>query len=371
LATPHPSSINSRDDLPVHVLFMPVPRAGNPYQQQLAAGLAQHGVTVRMARGYAQPLPLLQAALRGPRPDVLHLHWTQPYLYWPRSGRLSRLLAWRLLFQLRAVRRLGIRIVWTVHNVAAHERADTEAELRVSRRLAGLCDALVVHCEAARETVIDALRIDPARLDRVVIVAHGHYLDAYTSDVSRADARRSFGVGDEERVLLLFGALRSYKGATDLLAAFRRVDDGRARLLLAGAPFTSQLRTEIEAAAAHDERVITRLEFVPDAEVGRYMRAADAAVVPFRDVLTSGSVILAMSFGLAVIAPRLGCLPETVGEEGGILYDPTATDALARALEHALRADLRQMGEHNRAAIGQISWDTVADETIRRAYAAD
>ena len=110
----------------MRVLFMPVPRQGNPYQHELARGLAAHGVEVVMARGYRQPLPFLWAWLRN-RPAVFHLHWTQPYLYWPGRRAPSRLLAWRLVWQLRLLRRLGVRIVWTVHNIATHEavrRAD-------------------------------------------------------------------------------------------------------------------------------------------------------------------------------------------------------------------------------------------------------
>lgn len=348
---------------------MPVPRAGNPYQSELARGLAAQGVTVRTGRGYAQPLPFLQAALRRPRIHVFHLHWTQPYIYWPRSGRMSALLAWRLLFQLRILRRLGVRIVWTVHNLGAHERSDDEAELRVSRRIAALADALIVHCESARERVVEVLAIPERRRSRVVVVPHGHYLDAYPEDVSRDEARRGLGLGRDERVLLLFGALRSYKGATELIGAFRRgVADTRARLLLAGAPFTDELRAEIQAEAASDPRVISRLGFVPDEEVPRLMRAADAAVVPFRDVLTSGSVVLAMSFGLAVIAPRLGCLPETLPEGGAVLYDPNAEGALDAALAAALAADLSAMGARNLEHIRQFGWERVADETIRLAY---
>jgi glycosyltransferase involved in cell wall biosynthesis len=352
----------------LHVLFMPVPRAGNPYQPELARGLASHGVTVRAGRGYAHLLPFLQAALKRPRPQVFHLHWTQPYLYWPRTGRMSRLLAWRLVFQLRLLRRLGIRIVWTVHNLGAHERSDNEAELRVSRRIASLSDALIVHCEQARERVIDELAIPAGRRDRVVVVPHGHYLDAYPSEVTRSEARAAYGLGEADTVLLLFGALRSYKGATELLAAFRGVDDPDARLLLAGAPFTDELRRDIEAQAGRDERVIARLQFVPDEEVPRLMRAADAAVVPFRDVLTSGSVVLAMSFGLAVVAPRLGCLPETLPEDGAVLYDPSNDRALDTAVKTALSADLRAMGARNLERISGFSWELVAEQTMRLAY---
>ena len=65
----------------------------------------------------------------------------------------------------------------------------------------------------------------------------------------------------------------------------------------------------------------SRLGFVPDDELQVYLRAADVVATPFLEILTSGSVLLAMSFERAVIAPRRGCVAETVGDDGGILYD--------------------------------------------------
>ena len=49
------------------------------------------------------------------------------------------------------------------------------------------------------------------------------------------------------------------------------------------------------------------LRYIPDAELQVWLRAADVVVLPFRDILTSGSAILALSFGRAVVAPALGC----------------------------------------------------------------
>jgi glycosyltransferase involved in cell wall biosynthesis len=320
-----------------------------------------------MARGYLQPLPFLWAWLRH-RPDVFHLHWTQPYLYWPGRSSPSRILSWRLTFQLRVLRRLGVRLVWTVHNIAAHEGEDSGAELRVSRQIAYMCDALIVHCEAARNLAIQAYMLQPARTDRVVVVPHGNYFDAYPATISRAEARASFGFGESERVFLLLGALRGYKGASELIAEFRKLPDPNARLLIAGKPFTPELLAELKAQTQGDPRIVGRLEFIPDVDIPRLLLASDCAVLPFRDVLTSGSLILAMSFGLPAIAPRLGCLPETVAEDGAFLYDAGDPDGLPGALKSALTSDLAAMGAANRARIEGFTWELVAERTIQLAY---
>ncbi len=72
------------------------------------------------------------------------------------------------------------------------------------------------------------------------------------------------------------------------------------------------------------------LETIPDDQMQVYLRAADAVVLPYRDVLSSGSAILAMTFGQPVIAPAIGCLPESLGSEGTILYDAGAAERPGR-----------------------------------------
>jgi glycosyltransferase involved in cell wall biosynthesis len=186
--------------------------------------------------------------------------------------------------------------------------------------------------------------------------------------MTRAEARASFGFGEVERVFLLLGALRGYKGATELIAELKKLPDPNARLLIAGKPFTPELAADLQAEVADDPRIVARLEFIPDAEIPRYLLAADCAVLPFRDVLTSGSLILAMSFGLAAIAPRLGCLPETVAEDGALLYDAEDPGGLGKALQQALTADLAGMGAANRRRIEGVSWESVAEATLRVAY---
>jgi beta-1,4-mannosyltransferase len=93
-----------------------------------------------------------------------------------------------------------------------------------------------------------------------------------------------------------------------------------------------------------------------------FLRAADAVVLPYRDVLTSGSAILAMTFGLPVVAPRIGCLPEAL-DGCSILYDPDRPPGLRAALDEALRADLRALGARAAAVAASLDWGMVGART--------
>ena len=93
------------------------------------------------------------------------------------------------------------------------------------------------------------------------------------------------------------------------------------------------------------------------------MNAADVVVFPYRDVLTSGALLLAMSFGKACIAPRIGCMGDVLETSGGFLYDLSdengLPDALARALQENNR--LAAMGQRNLCQAEKWNWDHRAE----------
>ena len=71
--------------------------------------------------------------------------------------------------------------------------------------------------------------------------------------------------------------------------------------------------------------------------------------MPYLASLTSGTLLLAMSLGRPVIAPRLPTLAELIIDgENGLLFDPQAQGSLTAALERACALDaseLRRLSE--------------------------
>ena len=94
-------------------------------------------------------------------PGCIHLHWMHRYLS-PIFGR-RRWAARRTTLELRMLRRLGVRVVWTIHNVGEHDRGGSKLEPRFNRRLISLADAVICHCDAARRLAIDGYEL-PASL---------------------------------------------------------------------------------------------------------------------------------------------------------------------------------------------------------------
>lgn len=344
--------------------MLPDYRNSNPYQKQLIAGLERRGVDVEVADS-ALLFPVLRACLDRGIPDVVHLHWAHRFVATDRSL-FVLLLGLRLLFDLAVLRLVGVRVVWTVHNRNDHERRSPGVECLVRHLLARVCSGIVVHCESARETVREAYRLPDRVADRIRVVPHGNYLDAYENDASPSTARDQLDLPPDATVFLYFGTIRRYKNVPALLDAFASVDEADARLLVAGSAWGDDLEAAVRERSARDERVRAIIEYVPDETIQRYLNAADAVVLPFENVLTSGSALLAMSFGRALIVPDIGCPAERIGDDGGFTYDPEDPNGLRTALSRALdpASDLDVMGERNLAVARQLDWDSIAARTL-------
>ena len=336
---------------------------GNPYSRLLASSLEEANVDVRPAGASSAWLSLLGAArARGPV-DLVHLQWQHRFFFWKDEGTVRAGFRTALFFvQWLVLRLLGIRFVWTVHNIVDHERRHVRLELRACRLLARLVDGIIVHCDVAADRVREAYRVGD---EKIHVVPHGHYIGSYPAPPDPARAREELGLPQGRRVLLHFGQIRPYKGVEDLIRAFRALGDPSGedwRLVIAGQPRYEWLGDRIRSLAKGDSRIRLDLRYVPDEELVSYLSAADGVVLPYTNLLTSGSAVLAASYGRVVVAPAVGCLREFPA--AAIIRYPADQD---RGLEKALRetrdAPLAEMGRAAREFIEGFPWVDVGRRT--------
>ncbi len=256
---------------------------------------------------------------------LLHLHWETSYLWGPEgSWRDQRYDDLRRILEGWSGR--GGHVAWTVHD--ANFFPSEEAG-----RMRGLCDLLAeasdlvhVHSQAAREHAIDDLGVAP---EKVVVVEHPSYVTLYPADAGGEPSPRAGG-----RRLLLFGTIKAYKNYPGLAAALEQLPRGAfSSVVFAGSGYPDLVpidRFRAVLPATLDAR------HIPETEVPDLFAAADFLVLPYSLSLTSGAALLSIGFGVPVIAPRLGGIPETLPPENApLLYDPDDPDGLMRALERA------------------------------------
>ena len=167
---------------------------------------------------------------------------------------------------------LGIRLVWTAHNVLPSSPVFAD-DLRARRQLVAACDLVLVHSQSTL-TKLGELGVVPRKS---VVVPHG----PFTLDVL-PESLRIPGTDNGPRRLLFFGKVRQYKGVEDLLAAFATLPpDLDVRLVVAGECSDLPLETSItELAGQSAGRVDVRLKHIPEDELAQFFADADVVVLP-------------------------------------------------------------------------------------------
>jgi glycosyltransferase involved in cell wall biosynthesis len=130
---------------------------------------------------------------------------------------------------------------------------------------------------------------------------------------------------------LFIGQCREYKNIPGLIKAFRDLPID-SLLLIAGQFQRDEYRQRVVTMADEDKRIKVYPKHIPDDELQDFLTACDCVVLPYLEILTSGSAMLALSFGRPVVSVRLGCLKDLVNDEVGVLFDPGDASGLKQAL---------------------------------------
>ena len=301
----------------------------NPYNWLLYTNCQKLGHTV----DEYSPFKILRGNF-----DIWHLHWPEHFLNYS-----NQLLVWRRLattFGLLTVARIhGIKLIWTVHNLQAHERLHPRVERWFWRKFIPMLDGYIYLSRSGKSAILK--RFPELETVQGHFIPHGHYRGVYPDKMSREASLARLELTGAAPVVAYVGQIRPYKNVPHLIRTFKRIENPDITLLVAGKPVSNHLRREIIRDASDDARIRLKLDFVPPEDVQLYMRASDLVVLPFTDIFNSGSAILALSFGKPILVPRKGALGEiqgSVGDRWVRTYDGELCPAiLSNAIEWALK----------------------------------
>lgn len=266
----------------------------------------------------------LMAELRNRRASgAVHIHWTGPLIEKRRSQREAEEFVDEFITALEEARTRGRAVLWTVHNALPHDSKYPDTAVRLHSEIARVADIIHVLSHATVDAV-DGVYELPA--DKVRVLEHSSYQGMYGDRVPMSDARREIGAGGG-RTALFFGQLRPYKGLDQLFdAAIALQQENPVELLLAGKP-APELADELGRIRSSGVSVTSALRFIEDSEVAAWFSAADVAVLPYRKVLNSGSMMLAATFALPVILPDEPALMADYGDQPWIRFFDTTRSA--------------------------------------------
>ncbi|MGA5441574.1 glycogen synthase [Streptomyces coelicolor] len=231
-------------------------------------------------------------------------------------------------------------------------------------------DAVIAVSGAMRDDILECYpALDPAR---VHVVHNGIDTALYRPDPG-TDALDRIGLDRSRPYVLFVGRITRQKGVPHLLRAVRRVDPAAQVVLCAGAPDTPEIDREFRELYEELSRVREGVHWIPQMlprpEVIQLLTHATVFACPSVYEPLGIVNLEAMACGTAVVASRVGGIPEVVDEGGtGLLVDvdDDFEAGLARALDVVLGdpGTARAMGEAGRErAVTEFGWDAVARRT--------
>jgi D-inositol-3-phosphate glycosyltransferase len=321
--------------------------------QRIDVGLVQ-----KISRVLAYYRRLLSYALKT-KSAVFHILWNNKFELFDRT---ALMLYYKLL---------GKKVVFTAHNVNAGERDANDTFLnRLTLKIQyRLLDQIFVHTGRMKTELASQFGVAP---EKITVIPYGINNMVPNTPMTSLAARERLALAPSDKVVLFLGNIAPYKGVETLVDAFEQLakTEDRLRLVIAGRPkgeeaYWENLLARINRSPARAQMIL-KIEYVPDAEMEIYFKAADVLVLPYKHIFQSGVLFLGYSFGLPVIVSDVGSLKEEILEgRTGFVFQPNDVADLVRVLNQFFAGDLYQNLAGRRSEIQQFandrhSWTEVA-----------
>ena len=265
----------------------------------------------------------------------------------------------------------GIPHVATTHSLEPL-RPWKEEQLGGGYHLSSFCertalenaDAIVAVSGAMRDDVLQCYpAIDTARLR---VIHNGIDAEEYNPDPG-TDVLEHYGVDPSTPYVIFVGRITHQKGLEHLLDAAPMLDPTANLVLCAGAPDTPEIGERVRSRIPQLERTIWIEEMLPKPQVIQLLTHATVFVCPSIYEPMGIVNLEAMACETAVVASRVGGIPEVVAEgETGFLVDPGNAPELAERVNELLGDPelAARFGKAGRKrAVEHFSWRTIAERT--------
>lgn len=325
-------------------------RNGNPYNWLLYSQVKKFDLHVEDF----SPVELFRN-----RYDIWHFHWPEHFLN--KDGvAVAAMKIHALAGMMRWARARGTKMIWTVHNLRSHEQLHSALEPYFWRVFTQMLDGYICFTDSGKDAarqVFPALRSIPG-----FVIPHGHYREEYPGNIGKDAAKATLGLPVDSKVILFFGGIRPYKNVPALISAFRDLQGHNVALCIAGYAPCDALCAVIKNEARCDTRVKLFLAWASKPQVQALFGAADLVVLPFREILNSGTAMLALSLNRPVLVPARGAMPELRERVGPEWVRTYATDINTAKLRDGL-AWAQSTPRSEVAPLAPFDWTEIARQT--------
>jgi beta-1,4-mannosyltransferase len=322
----------------------------NMYNRMLSESLEECGVEVLEFKTRYFP--------RVRKGEILHMHWIHG-MYQSDFKIFFIMRSMIMLFLMSMMKIRGVKLIWTLHNIYPHKMKFIFLERIIRNMVIKLCNRVIVASNSVKDEVLKEYRLDEPKIR---IIPHGHYKGIYQQN--NYNVRMRMGIPSDQYVFLFLGSIKPYKGIQLLIKAFNELKDPMCCLLIVGKP-TTEMKEMLEKAKLKNNQIKLDLRFIPDEEIYDTLDSANVLVLPYEEITTSGSAILALSYYKPIIAPMAPFLMESFNEHTSILYDSKDPLSLEKALIKAKTINFERNKPYFDEKLNEISWGLIAENLCK------
>lgn len=318
----------------------------NKYNELLSNSLIEKGIVVENYRR--------RFIFKLKRNNILHMHWI--HSVYQSNIRILFILK-SIIFFLKLIfyKIRGVKIIWTVHNIYPHSFKYKKLEKWIRSSVLKIVNKVIVASESIKIKLITELNVEESK---IFVIPHGHYKGVYKSN--NIDFKQKYNIPKNNYVFLFFGAIKPYKGVLELVEVFNSCGDKNSTLIVAGNP-TTELYNKLNN--VNSKNIVFDLRFIPDEEIYDIIKCSDVVVLPYKEVTTSGTAILALSLYRPIVAPKTNFLNEYFDEYTSYLYDSKETSLI----DALIQVKTKEIYNVNRFIdkLNDLNWSNIATEIIK------
>ncbi len=230
--------------------------------------------------------------------NLLHYHWFEVTDLKSLSGSFWKIF-WITFYKI-----IGGKIIWTIHNKSPHSNKYKFLNIIFLRYLAKISNRLHVHCESAIKIMAPILKVPESKF---FIVKHPDFkveiIDKQKSIKLLQNKFPQIKIDSQKKIFLTFGAIAEYKGLVEIINLFSAYNNSI--LIIAGLvkKGNESYFKKMLVASGNKDNIFIISKFIDEEELNLFFGISDFVIFNFDDILTSGSIILALNYNKKVIAP--------------------------------------------------------------------
>lgn len=235
--------------------------------------------------------------------SIIHWHWFQI-----NSFKQLIINSW-VLICLFIYKISGAKIVWTIHNLYPHTNNFKNSNKILRILMAKLANFIFVHGYSDILKVIKAYGVSS---EKIIVVRHPNY-EVYKKSKEAAEVFfnnkfPSILISEKTRpIVLVFGQISEYKG---LLEIVENCKNNNITLLIVGTTRKGEEEYLNQIGIKKNKDVIIINEFILEKDLPYFFAISDAVLFNYKEILTSGAVVLAKNYEKIVISINKGNIHE-------------------------------------------------------------